>query len=170
MTNHSALLPSRASSRCFSTIAWAGLVAGVLDLSFATVSSWLRGKTFFWLLKLIAGGALGPDALQGGWGIAALGLAFHFCISFGAATVYYAASRKLSTLNRHAWIAGLIYGLFVYEFMHLVVLPLSAYHSPLKFPPLFVPDVLSHLFFVGLPIALIVRRYSRLNERPTEPS
>ena len=38
---------------------------------------------------------------------------------------------------------------------------LSAYHKPFALPPLFVPDVLSHLFFVGLTIALIVRRYSK---------
>lgn len=90
----------------------------------------------------------------------ALGLLFHFVISFGAATVYYAASRKLSLVRKHVWISGLVFGLLVYEFMHLVVLPLSAYHSRLVFPPLLVADVLSHLFFVGLTIALIVRRYS----------
>lgn len=142
-------------------IFWGGLIAGILDLSFAGVSFILRGKTFSTLLKTIAGGALGRDALKGGPEIAALGLAFHFCVSFGAAAVYYLASRKISFLNRQPVISGLIYGLLVYEFMNVVVLPLSAYHKPLSFPPLFVPDVLSHLFFVGLPIALAARRYPK---------
>ena len=158
--------PSTASSRsgksnAFSAIFWAGLVAGILDLSFAAVSFLLRGKTIGALLKTIAGGALGRGALQGGPGTAALGVVFHFCISFGAAAVYYAASRRISFLNRYAVVSGLVYGLLVYEFMNVVVLPLSAYHKPLAAPPLFVPDVLSHLFFVGLAIALIVRRLSK---------
>ena len=148
-------------SRAFRAIASAGLVAGILDLAFAAVSFQLRGKSFAVLLKTIAGGALGRGALQGGAGTAALGCFFHFCISFGAAAVYYVASRKIPLLNRHAWIAGPIYGLLVYEFMNAVVLPLSAYHRPFAFPPLLAADVLSHLFFVGLPIALIVRRYSK---------
>jgi hypothetical protein len=139
----------------------AGLAAGILDLGFAAVSFVLRGKTVAALLKTIAGGALGRGALQGGPGTAALGLMFHFTISFGAAAVYYAASRRISFLNRYPWIAGPVFGLLVYEVMNAVVLPLSAYHTPLRFPPLFVPDVLSHLFFVGLTIALIVRRFSR---------
>lgn len=141
-------------------IVCAGAVAGTLDIAFAGVSSALHGKTFAALLKIVAGGALGRAAFDGGAGTAALGLLFHFTIYFGAAAVYFAASRKIAVLNQHPWICGPLYGLLVYEFMHLVVLPLSAYHSPLKFPPLFVPDVLSHLFFVGLPIALIVRRYA----------
>lgn len=141
-------------------IFWGGLIAGILDLSFAAISFMLRGKSATFVLKVIAGGALGREALQGGWRVALLGLAFHFVISFTAASVYYLASRKLSFLNQYAVVSGLVYGLIVYEFMNVVVLPLSAYHKPIALPPLFVPDVLSHLFFVGLVIALSVRRFS----------
>jgi uncharacterized membrane protein YagU involved in acid resistance len=156
-----AISSSSEISRPVSAICWAGLIAGILDLSFAAVSFAIHGKSLGVLLKTIAGGALGLAALQGGPGTAALGMGFHFCISFGAAAFYYTASRKISFLIRHAWVSGLVFGLLVYEFMHLVVLPLSAYRSPIVAPPLLVPDVLSHLFFVGLPIALIVRRDSR---------
>ena len=166
-SSSAAALASR-KSPAVRAIFWAGLVAGILDLSFAGVSFLLRGKSLATLLKTIAGGALGREALQGGPGSAALGVFFHFSISFGAAAVYYAASRKISLLNHYALIAGLIYGLLVYEFMNAVVLPLSAYHKPLAFPPLFVADVLSHLFFVGLTIALIVRHYNR-NEPTRSP-
>ncbi|MEO6002245.1 MAG: hypothetical protein ABIZ04_09195 [Opitutus sp.] len=159
--NSSARSSDARRSHAARAIGWAGLVSGILDLAFAAVSFQLRGKNFGVLLKTIAGGALGRGALQGGAGTAALGCFFHFCISFGAAAAYYAASRKILLLNRHPWIVGPIYGLLVYEFMNMVVLPLSAYHRPFVPPPLFVPDVLSHLFFVGLPIALIVRRYSK---------
>jgi uncharacterized membrane protein YagU involved in acid resistance len=157
----SAAASSPGKSKAMPAIFWAGLIAGILDISFAAVSFLLRGRTVGALLKTVAGGALGREALKGGREIALLGLGFHFCISFGAAAVYYAASRKISFLNRHAVVSGLVYGLLVYEFMNLVVLPLSAYHRPFVPPPLFVPDVLSHLFFVGLVIALVTRRYSK---------
>jgi len=152
--------PSFTRSRLATAILLGGLVAGILDLSFAITSFILRGKSTAMLLKVIAGGALGREALQGGPGTAALGVVFHFCVSFGAAAVYCAGSRMLPFLNRHAFLSGLVYGLLVYEFMNLVVLPLSAYHKPFAPPPLFVPDVLSHLFFVGLPIALIAKHQS----------
>lgn len=148
-------------SQAARAVVWGGLIAGCLDLAFAATSFVLRGKDAAFVLKVIAGGALGREALQGGAGVAALGFLFHFFISFGAAAVYCAASRKLRVLNRQPVISGLVYGLLVYLFMNMVVLPLSAYHKPLAFPPLFVPDVLSHLFFVGLVIALATQRASR---------
>jgi uncharacterized membrane protein YagU involved in acid resistance len=107
---------------------------------------------------MIAGGILGSQATEGGALVAVLGLACHFAISYGAAAIYYQVTRVTPLPNRHPLLFGPVYGLLVYEFMHLVVLPLSAYHKPILLPPLFVPDVFSHLFFVGLPISLIVRR------------
>ena len=136
------------------TILLSGLVAGVLDLTFAYFAF---GRPFPRLLRGIAGGLFGPSAHQGGVGTAVIGFVCHFVISIGAAATYYLAAKKLSWLNRFPVVSGIIFGLLVYEFMHLVVLPLSAYHSPLAFPPLFARDVASHLFLVGLPIALIVR-------------
>ncbi len=150
---------SNAIERGGRAILIAGLLAGVLDLTFALIWFGHQGRAPDQLLKSIAGGALGPGAFAGGAGSVALGVVFHFSISLGAAAVYYIASRYFSALNKYAWISGLIYGLLVYEFMHLVVLPLSAYHRPVKFPPLFVADVLSHLFFVGCAIALVVRYF-----------
>lgn len=140
-------------------IGWGGLAAGTLDLVFA----WLVfNKGFIGILKVIAGGWFGREATQGGAVVALVGFLSHFCVAYGAAAAYWLASRMLPVLNRHAVLAGLLYGIVVYEFMHLVVLPLSAYHSPVQFASLLKSDVISHLFFVGLPIALITRRYSRL--------
>jgi hypothetical protein len=156
--------PASASTRgdAFRAIGWAGLVAGTLDLLFAWV---VFPNTLVGTLKVIAGGWLGASARQGGAGVALLGLGSHYLIAFGAAATFWAASRFLPWLMRHAVFAGLVYGLVVYEFMHLVVLPLSAYHSPVKFASLLKADVLSHLFFVGLPIALIVRSGLATTER-----
>ncbi|MGZ4967869.1 MAG: hypothetical protein ACXWAX_08955 [Chthoniobacterales bacterium] len=82
-------------------------------------------------------------------------------ISTGMAAVYFLASRKLLLLVRHAVLCGIAYGAACYFFMHLVVLPLSA-APKLKPPPIAMwSDFVAHLFGIGLPIALIMRRYGR---------
>lgn len=149
-------------------ILWGGAVAGVLDLAFAATSFVLQGRSVGLLLKVIAGGALGPSALKGGPGVAALGFCLHFVISTTAAAVYVGLSRRLPSLVRHPWMGGPLYGLLVYEVMNAVVLPLSAYRKPFGFPPLFVPDVLAHLFLVGLPIAVITTHFATARYRKIE--
>ncbi len=133
-------------------------MAGVLDITAAFVR-W--GKPVR-ILQGIASGLLGPQAFQGGRGIVALGMTLHFVIAFSAAAVYYAASRKLVFLRSRAVLWGLLYGIAVYMFMSWVVVPLSAF--PKSKAPFSVTGVaislLTHMFCVGLPIALAVRRFA----------
>jgi hypothetical protein len=56
--------------------------------------------------------------------------------------------------------SGVFYGVAVYFFMNRVVVPLS---GAIKYPfssQLLVVGVVIHIFCVGLPIALVVRRCS----------
>ncbi len=134
----------------------AGLLAGVLDITAAFTFSALRGVGPVRVLKFIASGLMGPAAYQGGAAIAALGVALHFVIALGAAAVYWAASRKIAFLATHPVPSGLLYGVAVYFFMNLVVIPLSAI-PPRPFVPLPAMIVI-HMLCVGLPIALVLRR------------
>ena len=80
-------------------------------------------------------------------------------IALGAAAVFYAASRKLCWLTAQPWVSGPLFGVAVWLFMNLVVLPLSA-NPPRVFPGADWPVILAaHLVCVGLPIAMIVRRW-----------
>jgi hypothetical protein len=145
-------------SKALPAIGWGGLIAGILDIATAFIR-WGRPVR---LLQGIASGLLGSQALQGGWGTATLGLALHFFIAFSAATIYYAASRKLAFLRQRAVIWGLFYGIVVYMFMTWVVVPLSAVRrsqAPFSATGLAL-SLLTHMFCVGLPIALAVRRYA----------
>lgn len=93
--------------------------------------------------------------------MAALGLAFHFLIAFLAATVFYFASRKLSFLTSRPALSGVLYGVTVYVVMYWIVMPLSNYRrGPVALAPTIVA-IATHIVCVGLPIALMVRRYSR---------
>ena len=141
-------------------ILFAGSICGTMDITAALVVYGRYGVRPIPLLQGIAGGLLGPRTYQGGLATAALGLFCHFLIAFSAATVYYAASRVVSFLVDHAGISGPLYGVAVYFFMQRVVLPLSAAR---KYPfsvKMMLIGVVIHIFCVGLPIALAVRRFS----------
>jgi hypothetical protein len=142
----------------------AGAIAGILDITFAFVFyGFQRGISPVRILQSISSGLLGKEAYQGGLATTLLGVALHFFIATTAAAVYYAASRKLPLLVRHAVVCGLLYGAGVYAVMNLVVLPLSAYPNfKMSFEPSrLLPGLLAIMFCVGLSIALIVRRYSK---------
>lgn len=145
----------------YRVILLAGLLAGVLDLTAALVTNAVRGLAPVRILQSIASGLLGADAYNGGLGTAALGVVLHFVIAISAAAVFYVASRRLKLLVRRPVVCGLLYGVAVYLFMNLVVLPLSAFPHKVSFrPALLVTGLIVHMLCVGLPISLTVRRYS----------
>jgi hypothetical protein len=136
-----------------------GFIAGVLDITYAIVFSGFRGVSAVRVLQSVASGLLGSAASEGGLSTAVLGLFLHFFIAFSIAAIFYAASRRLPFLTRQAVLSGLLYGIVVYGVMNLVVLPLSAYPRKITFTPLYLTiNLVAHMFFIGLPIALATRR------------
>jgi hypothetical protein len=152
-----------ATSRPLPAILVGGLIAGVLDLTAALAWGALKaGVKPILIMQSIASGLEGLTAFQGGWRTAALGVALHFLIALTAAAVFYVLSRKLTFLVRHAVVSGLLYGIAIYFFMTYVVVANSAF--PFKGGAFnltnFIASNLTHMFCVGLPIALATRRYS----------
>ncbi|HET6851386.1 MAG TPA: hypothetical protein VFH46_03630 [Pyrinomonadaceae bacterium] len=142
-------------------IFWAALIAGTLDICAAFVTAWLRaGVGPVRLLQFVASGLIGAAAFNGGAKTAILGLALHFLIATGATVVFYLASRKWLFLIEHPVNFGLLYGIVVYLFMNFVVLPLSSITPRPMTLSGFTIGILTIMFCVGLPIALIVRRFS----------
>jgi hypothetical protein len=140
-------------------IAVGGLTAGALDLSQACV-------LFGWDIPLsIAGGLIGAKAVHGGAGMYVLGVLLHFFIALSAATLYYAASRRLVFLREHPLVCGLFFGAAVETVMNLVVLPLSALHArgPYELHDL-IQGLLVHMVVVGLPISFSVWRFGRSSD------
>src|SRR4030095_7755627 len=95
-------------SRAIPTIALAGLIAGILDITSAFVIAGVKGTGSIRMLQGIASVLLGQRSFQGGIATAGLGLAIHFLIAFTAAAAFYAGSRKLSSLTQHAAVAGVV--------------------------------------------------------------
>ena len=145
--------------RVFRAILAAGFVVGVLDISSAFVIWWQRGVGARRGLQGIAAGLLGAKAFDGGWATAGVGIALHFFVAFVVALIFYLASRKIDFLTIHPVVSGVLYGIGVYIVMYWFVLPTA-------FPTFRhrvwneLLAVAIHISLIGLPCALIVRRYS----------
>lgn len=144
-------------------IFWGGLIAGTLDLTGACVVSWLRaGVSPVRIMQSVASGLLGAPAYQGGAKTAVLGVVLHYFIATIWTVVFYLASRKLRFLIERPIPWGLVYGVIVYVLMNFVVLPISAF--PQRTTPTLSSRIINLVIImlcIGLPIALITRRFSR---------
>jgi len=139
------------------------LIAGTLDISDALIFYGLRGVPPLGLLRFIAGCLVGVSALHGGVPMAALGLAIHYTITLFWSALFLIAATRIRFLTRHAIASGLLYGVLIYLVMNFVVLPLTrlpprTHHLA---PAVLINGVLALMLFMGLPIALITRRFIR---------
>ena len=135
-------------------------IGGLGDILFAIGMALARGDTAVHLLQIVASGALGQAAFEGGMRTALIGLGLHFLLSFGWAALFVLAARAMPALERRPLLSEIGYGVVVMLAMRLVVLPLSAFPFPSGLKPswpLFL-DLLSHIFLFALPIVLAARR------------
>jgi hypothetical protein len=150
------------SSSSWKGILVGGVIAGILDILIAFVFYGSRGTPPVRILQSISSGLLGRKAFDGGAGTAALGAVFQLIIPTVAAAVYYGFDRTLPIVQKHPVACGILYGIVIYVVKNFVVQP----HSAIPWKPRYtfggvVPAVLAHMFLIGLPIALAVRRFSR---------
>jgi uncharacterized membrane protein YagU involved in acid resistance len=142
-------------------IALGGLFAGTCDILYAILYSYFRsGVPPMRILQSVASGLLGKAAYDGGVTTALAGLGLHFFIALCAAAFYGLAARSVPVLVRRAFVCGAFYGFGIYLFMNFVVIPLSRV-PPRTAPPALltvVTGIIVHMFLVGVPIALAVRR------------
>ena len=134
-----------------------GCAAAALDAAAAFYS-------FGWKMpKGIASGLLGASAFQGGAGTWILGLALHFSILIVAAALYGIASWRWAFMRTHFLLSGVYYGISIFLFMNLVVVPLSAFPRPSGPFPVsgLITGILAHVLLVGLPISLSYRVLGR---------
>jgi hypothetical protein len=147
------------------------LLCGVLDITAACVQSWIQaGRTPADVLRGVASAIWGRAAVEGGAGMAGIGLAMHFTVALTATLVFYALSRRIAFLRTAPlWIVGPLYGAAVFCAMNYGMLPALSWVRSLYLdtPPRW-PGAMSwtqlgiHMVFVGTPIAWGVRRARHL--------
>src|SRR5262249_4432092 len=92
------------------------LLCAVLDITAACVQARLQaGFTPARVLKGVASALWGPAALNGGAGMAAIGLVMHFAVALTATLVFAALASRIAALRTAPlWIIGPLYGAVVF--------------------------------------------------------
>ena len=153
-------------------ILYAGALVGVLDITAACIDARVEyGVPPVHVLQSVAGGLLGRGSYNGGFATAALGLAMHFTMALTIATIFYVLSRWFFSLPRKlsgVVAVGLLYGLAVFVVNNFGTALFLSWvrslylHTPILFkPPMGWSQLVIHLFCVGLPVALVMHRYSK---------
>jgi hypothetical protein len=146
-------------SAALKAIAWGGAACGILDSLAASVQFGLKGIKPLKVWQGVASGLLGERAFRDGWASGGLGLFLHFAIALGAATVFVESCHAFPFLARAYWIWGPLYGLLVFLVMNLIMVPLSARPKRPASPQIVVTQLIIHVLFVGLPIAMAANRF-----------
>lgn len=166
-----------------------GFVAGLLDIlyAFLVYGPLSYGAPPQRVLQSVYGGWVGAEATRaGGWTTAMLGLASHFMLATIMAGVFVLIASQVSALKKNAMLWGVIYGLILYIAMNYIVVPLShagdapGFASSFadasarlqesfskvrgggggKYPWLVWGTIFTHVALVGIPIALINKRFT----------
>ena len=139
----------------------AGFTAGILIQAFYFVAWIARGEPaarFADTFVFIAATVLGPSA-QTNAAAVPIGIVLHFCVAIGWALGYVYLIRAQPQLLARPWISGAAFGLVVYVFMQIILLYAGQYHRPA--PQLLGTELIAHIVFYGVPVALIASRTLR---------
>jgi hypothetical protein len=154
------------------TIAKAALLAGTLDITAAHVKYAAFGGTNpLAVLRFVASGLLGKEALSGGIGTALVGLAVHYVIATTWTGLFFLAYPHVPLLRRSVIASGLGYGCVVWCVMNLFVLPLTGAPALTYTPSRVALEMVILMLCIGLPVAWMARmsqRFSAQNKRQSK--
>jgi hypothetical protein len=116
--------------RTYHVILLGALCLGTWDLLFARIYWNAEGISLVQVLHSIASGIYGKASRNGGAETAIVGAVCHYFIALCMVLAYFLVSRRVGLLLRWPVSLGLAYGVFLYFFMNLVVVPISAIGHP----------------------------------------
>jgi len=152
-----------AVSRNVTAVLLAGIIAATCDMIFACTFNGIRsGVSPERVMQSIASGWLGMDAFNGGAAAAALGFVSHYGILIVAAALYFVALVRSQWMRSNPVLCGALFGVCIYAFMHLVVLPLSKAPAFKSSWVGMTSDFSMHVLVIGPAIALSLRKFARL--------
>ena len=93
------------------------------------------------------------------------GLLFHYLIATSFAAIFVWLYLKIGFISKNVILSGLIYGLIVWVVMNQVVVPLSSVNQqPFEWSGA-IKAMLILMFCIGLPIALITKKFYPVVQR-----
>ena len=143
------------------SIVYGGLAVGILDGLAATVNAGVRGISPVRVFQYISSALFGSAAFEGGTTMMLLGILLHFGVGFGVAIAFYLLVRAFPSLLSQPLVTGTLYGIVVYFAMAYAFVPLTLVRQGLFSWNGFITGIIIHILFVGLPVALIAKRYER---------
>jgi len=155
-----AMIPIKRTSSILKTILLTGLLSGTLDISGAIIDYLLSGGTRPVLIfRYIARAVFGKEAAGAGTLMPALGLFFHYAISYGWTLIFFLLYPRLKLGSKNKFATGLLYGILIWVVMNLVILPLTALPSTPFSVKSSITGILLLMFLMGLPISLFANFY-----------
>jgi uncharacterized membrane protein len=145
----------------FLPIVWAGFLVGTLDITAAFLYYYIKtGKTeVFNVLKFVASGFFGKEAVPGDGLMKLAGLFFHYFIAFVFTVFFFWLFPHLKLPSRKRLVTGIVYGCFVWAVMNLVVVPLSRIGSrPFNLSNAAI-NLLILIICIGIPLSFMANRY-----------
>ncbi|MFS4474392.1 DUF1440 domain-containing protein [Chryseobacterium sp. T20] len=144
----------------FQTILLSTLVVALLDTIAATAVFYIWFKmSFVQLFQFIASSLYGQEAFDGSSRKIVTGIIIHLVTSLIIAVVYFYAYPKIRFLSKSPVLSGLLYGLVFWLVMNLLIIP-NTHIAPSPFIlSLALTSIAWHMVLVGLPAALITRKY-----------
>ncbi|MBN8789118.1 MAG: hypothetical protein J0I84_18715 [Terrimonas sp.] len=147
----------------FKPILLTWIIAGTADaLAAIMVYAWILNKTtVLQIFQGIASGIAGKDAFNGGAETAVLGLLLHYFIALCWVMLYFLLYPRFKFLQKNIIASAIIYGLFVWLFMNIIVLPVTFGRPPvLTMNNIFTGSIML-MFAIGLPVSIIADHYFR---------
>lgn len=133
-----------------------GLIAGTMDILAAIFI--LAGGNAVGVFKGIASGAFGRAALDGGTEMVIWGAAFHYFIALSWTAAYFVLYPRLPFLKTNKWLNGVAYGIVVWSFMNLIVLPLIGFPQRFSWTGV-LTNIAILIVCIGTPVAVFAEKF-----------
>jgi hypothetical protein len=146
----------------FEAGAAAGLIGGVLMAGWAIISALIHGQGPFAPFALFGATFVGIEALLGGPGAIALGIALHLCMSLLLGVVFAAIVGR-DPVQSFAVFAGVLFGIAVLLVMTFVITPAVDPVLRERIPMMRGSWVIQHILY-GLGVACVPWLRRRINQ------
>jgi hypothetical protein len=148
-------------SKTFSHVIKAGFLVGTFDIVAALLYYYIKtgNREVFNVLKYVASGFFGKNALTGDALVIVAGLLFHYFIAFVFTALFFWLFPQIKVLSRNKFLTGIVYGCFVWAVMNLAVVPLSRIGSrPFNLLNAFI-NLLILVLCIGIPLSFMANNF-----------